>query len=205
MITDADGTYPSDSVPRLLAAVPDNDMVVGARTGDKVAIPLVRRPAKWFLRRLAEYLSESRIPDLNSGLRIFRRERAIQLFPILPSGFSFTTSITLALLCNDGRVAWVPIDYSKRTGRSKIRPIRDTLNFLLLILRVILYFNPLKVFVPASLLVLAGFAASLGYDLFVLVDLTEKTLILLFAGVQLLAIGILADMISKTARIGSQP
>lgn len=203
LITDADGTYPSDSVPSLLAAVPDNDMVVGARTGSSVEIPLIRRPAKWFLRRLAEYLSESRIPDLNSGLRIFRRDRAIQLFPILPSGFSFTTSITLALLCNDGRVAWVPIDYSKRTGRSKIRPIRDTFNFLLLILRVILYFNPLKVFIPASLLVLAGFLTSLGYDLFVLRDLTEKTLILLFAGVQLLAIGLLADMISKTARIGT--
>ena len=202
MIIDADGTYPSDAVPRLLHAAPDHDMVVGARIGKSVAVPLVRRPARWFLRRLASYLAETEIPDLNSGLRIFRRDRAIQFFPILPSGFSFTTSITLALLCNDGEVAYLPIDYARREGRSKIRPLRDTLNFLILILRAILFFNPLKVFVPASLVILAGFAVSLYWDVFVRWDLTEKTLILLFAGVQILAVGVLADLISKTPRMG---
>ena len=202
LITDADGTYPNDAVPRLLEAARDHDMVVGARTGRNVHVPLIRRPAKWFLRRLAEYLSDSEIPDLNSGFRVFRRDRVLPFFPILPSGFSFTTSITLALLCNDGRVAYIPIDYSRRTGRSKIRPLRDTLNFAVLILRSILYFNPMKVFLPASLVVLAGFAASIAWDVFVRFDLTEKTLILLFAGLQLLAIGILADMISKSGRIG---
>jgi glycosyltransferase involved in cell wall biosynthesis len=204
LIIDADGTYPSDAVPRLLAAAEENDMVVGARTGRRVHVPFARRPAKWFLRRLAEYLSEAEIPDLNSGLRVFRRDAARRFLQIHPSGFSFTTSITLALLCNDARVAYVPIDYEKRRGRSKIRPLRDTLNFIVLILRSILYFNPLKIFVPGSLLILAGFAASLAYDVGVLRDLTEKTLILLFAGVQLLAVGILADMISKSPRGGSE-
>jgi glycosyltransferase involved in cell wall biosynthesis len=202
LIIDADGTYPIDAVPRLLEAAPENDMVVGARTGKTVHVPLARRPAKWFLRHLAIFLSETDIPDLNSGFRVFRRDRALEFFPILPSGFSFTTSITLALLCNDGRVKYIPVDYSKRMGRSKIRPIRDTFNFLVLILRAILYFNPLKIFLPPSLAVLGGFAVSAWYDVFVLDDLTEKTLILLFAGVQLLAIGMLADMISKTPRIG---
>ncbi len=204
LITDADGTYPSDAVPKLLDAAREHDMVVGARTGVRVNIPLIRRPAKWILQRLAIYLAETDIPDLNSGLRVFRRDRALHFFPILPSGFSFTTSITLALLCNDGRVAYVPIDYSKRTGKSKIRPLHDTLNFLLLILRTILYFNPLKIFVPPSLLVLAGFGVSLAWDVLVRSDLTEKTLILLFAGVQLLAVGLLADMISKAPR-GAPP
>lgn len=202
LIIDADGTYPIDAIPRLLESARDHDMVVGARTGPKVEGPLLRRPARWFLRRLAAYLAETEIPDLNSGLRIFRRDKVLQFFPILPSGFSFTTSITLAMLCNDGRVAYVPIDYAKRTGRSKIRPVRDMINFLLLIVRSILYFNPLKIFIPASLAVLAAFGVSLYYDLFILHDLTEKTLILLFAGVQLLAIGVLADMISKSARMG---
>jgi glycosyltransferase involved in cell wall biosynthesis len=202
LIIDADGTYPIDAIPRLLESAGDHDMVVGARTGAKVEGPLLRRPARWFLRRLAAYLAETEIPDLNSGLRVFRRDKALQFFPILPSGFSFTTSITLALLCNDGRVAYIPIDYAKRTGRSKIRPIRDMFNFILLIVRSILYFNPLKIFIPASLVVLAACGASLYYDLFILRDLTEKTLILLFAGVQLLAIGVLADMISKSARMG---
>jgi len=202
LITDADGTYPSDAVPRLLESAAECDMVVGSRTGKDVNVPLVRRPAKWFLRKLAGLLAEREIPDLNSGLRIFRKDRALQFFSILPSGFSFTTTITLALLCNDGRVEYVPINYAKRTGRSKIRPIRDTWNFLMLIFRAILYFNPLKVFLPASLLILAGFGASLFYDVAVLRDLTEKTLILLFAGVQLLAVGIIADMISKSPRTG---
>ena len=121
----------------------------------------------------------------------------MHFFPILPSGFSFTTTITLAMLCNEGAVYYVPINYSKRTGRSKIRPLRDTLNFLILILRAILYFNPLKIFLPISIGIGLLFAVSLAYDLFVLQDLTEKTLIFLFGAVQLLAIGIIADLITK--------
>jgi glycosyltransferase involved in cell wall biosynthesis len=203
LITDADGTYPGDAVPMLLQEASGNEMVVGARTGKDVHIPLIRRPAKWVLRTLAAFLADTRIPDLNSGLRVFRRDAALRFFPILPNGFSFTTTITLALMCNDGRVKYVSINYAKRTGRSKIRPIRDTWNFLMLIFRAILYFNPLKIFIPTSMIILTGFASSLIYDLFILNDLTEKTLILLFAGVQLLAVGILADMISKSPRTGS--
>lgn len=203
LITDADGTYPSSAIPAILEDAPRHEMVVGARTGKKVKGPLLRRPARWFLRSLAAYLAETPIPDINSGLRIFRRERAMQFFPVLPSGFSFTTSITLALLCNDHSVKYLPIDYEDRTGHSKIRPVRDMFNFILLIHRVVLYFNPLKIFVPVSLAILAGFVASAAYDTFVLSNVTEKTLILLFAGVQILAVGILADMISKGSRIGS--
>ena len=172
-------------------------MVVAARTGKSVDIPLFRRLAKGILRRLAIYLSEAAIPDLNSGLRVFRREAAIHFFPILPAGFSFTTTITLAMLCNEGAVWYVPINYSKRTGRSKIRPLRDTLNFLILIMRTILYFNPLKIFLPIGMGIGLMFLGSLAYDLLVLRDLTEKTLILLFGALQLLAIGVIADLITK--------
>jgi glycosyltransferase involved in cell wall biosynthesis len=197
LICDGDGTYPPESIPELLRYVDDNDMVVAARTGESVDIPLLRRMAKGFLRRLAIYLSEAHIPDLNSGLRIFRRDAAVHFFPILPSGFSFTTTITLAMLCNEGVVRYVPINYSKRTGRSKIRPLRDTLNFLILIMRTILYFNPLKIFLPVGLCAFAAFLVSLGYDLAILRDLTEKTLIFLFGSMQLLAIGVIADLITK--------
>lgn len=197
LICDGDGTYPPESIPGLMARADGNDMVVASRTGPSVEITFLRRLAKGFLRRLAIYLSESEIPDLNSGLRIFRRDVARIYFPILPSGFSFTTTITLALLCNEARVEYVPINYSKRTGRSKIRPIRDTLNFLVLIMRTIIYFNPLRVFLPASLVIGALFTGSLLYDVLVLENLTDKTLILLFAAVQLLAIGVLADLITK--------
>jgi len=204
LICDGDGTYPPESIPGLLSRIDGNDMVVAARIGPSVDIPLPRRLAKGVLRRLAIYLSESHIPDLNSGLRVFRREAAMDYFPILPSGFSFTTTITLAMLCNDQSVVYIPINYSKRTGRSKIRPVRDTLNFLILIMRTILYFNPLKIFLPVSLVVGALCAVSLAYDLFILEDLTEKTLIFLFGAVQLLATGVLADMISKRLHGGGR-
>jgi len=197
LICDGDGTYPPESIPSLLGVLEGKDMVVAARTGPSVDIPLLRRFAKGILRRLAIYLAESPIPDLNSGLRIFRRKTAMRYFPILPRGFSFTTTITLAMLCNEGEVEYVPINYDKRTGKSKIRPIRDTLNFLMLIMRTILYFNPLKIFLPVSLAIGLMFLVSLAYDIAILEDLTEKTLILLFGALQLLAVGVIADMITK--------
>ena len=203
VICDGDGTYPAESIPLLIHTADSCDMAVAARTGPQVAIGPFRRLAKAILRRLAVYLSESQIPDLNSGLRIFRRDAALGYFPILPSGFSFTTTITLAMLCSGGRVAWVPINYAKRTGRSKIRPLRDTMNFLILIMRTIIYFNPLRVFLPVSLAAGLLFVASLVYDLFILRNLTEKTLIFLFGSVQLLAIGVLADLITKRLYGGS--
>ena len=197
LICDGDGTYPPESIPGLLAHADEHDMVVAARTGESVEIPIFRRLAKGILRRLAIYLSESEIPDLNSGLRVFRREAAMAYFSILPSGFSFTTTITLAMLCNEGSVVYIPINYAKRRGRSKIRPLRDTMNFLILIMRTILYFNPLRIFLPVSLIIGACFAVSLAYDLIVLKDLTEKTLIFMFGAIQLMAIGVLADLITK--------
>ena len=197
LICDADGTYPPESIPLLLESLDGADMVVGSRTGASVEISRLRRIPKAVLRRLAMYLAEAEIPDLNSGLRVFSRETALEFFPILPSGFSFTTTITMAMLCNERDVRFVPINYSKRQGRSKIRPIRDTLNFLILIMRTILYFNPLRVFLPVSIAAGLACAASLAYDIWILKDLTEKTLIFFFGAVQLLAIGVLADLITK--------
>lgn len=197
LICDGDASYPADAIPVLLEALGDHDMVVAARTGEEVYRPFFRRLAKGILRRLAIYLSESDIPDLNSGLRVFRRDAAIGYFPILPTGFSFTSTITLAMLCNQASVAYVPINYAKRRGRSKIRPLRDTLNFLMLIVRTILYFNPLRIFLPVSLAIGGLFGVSLLYDLVVLRNLTEKTLIFMFGALQLLAIGMIADLITK--------
>ncbi|MDM7915352.1 MAG: glycosyltransferase family 2 protein [Candidatus Eisenbacteria bacterium] len=198
VITDADGTYPNERIPELVAMLEHHDMVVGARTGANVAIPLIRRPAKWMLNRLADYLSESRIPDLNSGLRAFRRESLVGFFGILPSGFSFTTTITLAMHVNDLAVAYVPVDYHARQGRSKIRPIQDTLNFAALIVRTILYFRPLKIFLPIS-----AFLFLLAIGIFIYSALfTEKIMdasvtITLMTAFQMAAIGLLADLIDK--------
>lgn len=203
-ITDADSTYPSRYIPQLhdIFHTKQQDMIVGARTGENVAIPLIRRPAKWFLRKLASYVASEPIPDLNSGLRLFRRDTVMRFFNLLPDGFSFTTTITLAMLTNNYLVEYVSIDYSPRKGRSKIKPIQDTLNFLQLVTKIALYFRPLKVFLPLSLLL---FIASLGvgFSTFLAGRVADVSTLLLFtSAVQIGGIGLLAEMMN--ARIPSQ-
>jgi glycosyltransferase involved in cell wall biosynthesis len=190
-ITDADGTYPNSEIPTLVDLAATSEMVVGARTKPNVAIPLVRRPAKWFIARLAAYLAGRPIPDLNSGLRVFRRRRALQFARILPDGFSFTTTITLAHLCNGLEVAYRPIDYKKRVGESKIRA-RHAYDFTLLILRAVVLFNPLKVFLPlgAGMFVLG--AAKFVYDCFK-DNLSESAVMCLLGAIIVWCVGLLAD------------
>ena len=204
VITDADGTYPEDRIVDLLRCIDDGaEMAVGARLGEDVHIPISRRPAKAFLRRLASFLAGTPIPDLNSGLRAFRRELVLTYRPILPQGFSFTTTITLAALTNGHRVDYVSVNYAQRHGRSKIRPIRDTLGFTALILRTVLYFNPLKVFYPVAGVIAAGLLASLYYDIFVEKppNLGDKTVLIFVMLVQILSVGLLADLIEKRSRL----
>ncbi len=197
-ITDADGTYPNEKIPELykLLLARRADMVVGARTGDDVHIPLVRRPAKAALGALANYLSGSDIPDLNSGLRVFRKGPVVERFNLVSNGFSFTTTITLALLARNHLVVFSPIDYARRTGSSKIRPVRDTFNFLVLILRVSIYFEPLKVFLPVSG-ALAAAGLFYGFLQVAAGDLGEGPVLLLVAALQMLLVGLIADMISR--------
>lgn len=199
-ITDADGTYPNERIPELVTqlAGQEYDMVVGARTGENVAIPLVRRPAKWAIGRLANYVAGEKIPDLNSGLRVFRREIALRMFGLLPNAFSFTTTITLAMLTNNYLVNYVPIDYFARVGQSKIRPVQDTLNFVQLVWRIALYFAPLKLFLPLSGLLLL---LAVGWALFTLLVLDQladvSTLVIVMTAFQVAVIGMLAELINK--------
>ena len=164
VITDADGTYPAEYIPKLLEQLDRADMVVGARTGRNVRIPLIRKPAKLVLNWLANYLTNSKIPDLNSGLRAFRRGVVAQYFPILPDQFSWTTTITLAMHCDHYAVDYVPIDYRKREGKSKIVPW-DAGSFLVLILRTAMLFRPIRIFLPIVGLFLLYGLAKTGIDL----------------------------------------
>ena len=175
-------------------------MIVGARTGQDVNIPLVRRPAKWLLAKLADFMAQSHIPDLNSGFRLFRKTAFLRFMKLLPAGFSLTTTITLALLSNAFPVRYVPVDYYKRKGRSKIRPIRDTYQFFLLVFRTVMYFDPLRVFIPiATLLLIFGVCVS-AYEIIRFKNITTAAAIFLFAGVQTAMLGLLADLIVKSRR-----
>ncbi len=198
VIVDADGTYPVAAIPDLVSKLADYDMVVGARTGQQVQYSLLRKIPKAFLKTFAEWITGRSIPDLNSGLRVFRRSEAVRFQRLLPDRFSFTTTITVAMLTSGLRVHFEPIDYSARVGRSKFRPVRDTWNMAVTILRLGVYFAPLKVFLPvAACLGLIG-TLTLAEDVFVRQDLTERTLVLWMATMQVGLLALLADLIVRS-------
>lgn len=195
VIIDADGTYPPGEIPRLLAASPGVEMVVGARSPQDTSIPIIRRPAKWVLARLASYLAGESIPDLNSGMRVMERAVLDKFIHLLPDGFSFTTTITLALLCTSHSVIFEPIECRRRIGHSKMRAT-DFTNFVMLVLRTVVLFNPLKVFLPlGAALFLAG-TLKLIYDI-VLWNLSESAVMAFLAAIMVWSVGLLADMISR--------
>ena len=198
-ITDADSTYPNDRLPDLFDEYIRGcyDMVVGQRSFKK--LPTLTKPAKWFISKLANFLVDDNIKDINSGLRVFNKEIAIKFFPIICEGFSFTTTITLAMMSNHYAVQYLPVEYYKREGRSKIRPIRDTLNFVALVIRTVMYFNPLKIFIPISLLM---FLISVIFFILgqtgVFAESPNDTITVLFVGgIQVLVTGMIADLIDK--------
>ena len=198
-ITDADETYPTEKLVEFLdIALDDNiDMVVGSRVGQNVNIPYLRRFPKLILNLLASYLVGKKIPDLNSGLRVMRKSLLKRYTYILPDGFSLTSTITLAAMTNGYRVLYKKIDYAHRKGSSKIRPISDTLNFLILIIRTVLLFRPLKVFVPLFfLLFIPGFVLFL-LRVFIGEGYAISSMILLLASLQVLTVGMLADLVDR--------
>lgn len=195
VITDADGTYPAQFIPALLAELNRADMVVGARVGKNVNVPLLRRPAKWALNSLANYMTRAKIPDLNSGLRAFRRDMVMQYFPILPDQFSWTTTITLAMHCDKYAVSYLPIDYLPRKGQSKIVPW-DAGSFFILILRTVMLFRPLRVFFPIVLLALVAGLTKMGIDLSHQPNISASAQLALMSALLILLIGMLGDAIA---------
>ena len=195
LITDADGTYPVKYIPEILAGLDTTDMVVGARLGKNVAIPLIRRPAKWVLNKLANYVAGYRIPDLNSGMRAFRKNIARQYFAILPDQFSFTTTITLAMHCDNYAVRYLPVDYLPRKGKSKIVPW-DAASFAVLILRTATMFRPLRVFLPVVGLCLAYGLVKMSVDMSRDPNISASALGAFISALLVLLIGLLADGIA---------
>ena len=199
--TDVDMTYPNGDIARLVKEMEGHDQVVGARTSEQGTLRLLRMPAKWFMRRLASHLTGTTIPDLNSGLRAFRRDVALQFLHLLPAGFSCVTTLTMSFLAGGYSVHYVPIEYSPRAGRSKFHWWTDTRRYLLQIVRMILLYNPLRVFGPlaTTLLLLGG--AKLVFDLFdKSLRVGTNTIVVLAAGMVMLMIGLLSDLLVQLNR-----
>ncbi len=194
MITDGDGTYTTESMKELLESRLDYDMLVGARRN--IDPSLIKKPAKWFVNKLAGYITGVKIPDLNSGLRIFKREKAVRFFKLLPDGFSLTSTLTIAMLNDGDKVQYAEIEYRKRKTKSKFHPISDTINLISFIFQTTIYFNPLKVFVPLSIVLFIFGISALLYRIFY-GGFGVVSVIFFLAALQILSIGLIADLIGK--------
>ena len=197
--TDADMTYPNERIPELVAELDQTwDQVVGARRSEAGTYKLARVPAKWAVRKLASFLSNTDIPDLNSGLRAFKRSVAEPYLRLLPPGFSCVTTITLAFLANGHAVKYLPVDYFKRAGRSKFHPFRDAYRYIIQVLRMIMYFNPLRVLMPVALTLLAATFVKAGVDLAVHdLRVAGSTVLVGLAAFNIMAIALLADLVVR--------
>ncbi len=196
MFFDADDQHDPADIETIVGALAESDMAVGARPKGSGA--LYRRSGKWFLNRVANYLVGRVIPDLNSGLRAIKREYAFQFLHLLPNSFSFTTTITLAMIRSGYQVAYVPIQVKERVGKSTVSLV-DFFRTLFLIVRMLTLFAPLKIYLPASAFLVALGIPSLIYDIYRR-NITDTTVLLLLMSVLIFFFGLLADMVALVTR-----
>ena len=195
VMLDADGSYPAAAIPTLLRWFPAYDQVNGARTSEQGTLPWLRKPTKWFIRQLASYLTGHKIPDLNTGLKAFKRTAMLPWLWVVPDGFSCVTTMTLAFLTNGYAVKYVSTEYRPRIGQSKFHPIKDTLAYLSTVLRIVLYFRPLKVFLPLSgMLTLVGVTKTAA-DWWITGSMQESDIVVFVAGFMTCMLGLLAEVI----------
>lgn len=202
VMLDADGTYTASDIPKMLEYFPEYDQVNGARTMEKGTLPWLRSPAKWLIRMLASFLANRLIPDLNTGLKAFKKDIMINYLWAIPDGFSCVSSMTLAFLCNGYEVKYIPTEYHERIGVSKFHPIKDTYLYIITVFRLITYFNPLKIYLPISIiLILFGLIKSLYDRLFLIQRLQLSDIVILICGIIIIFQGLLADLIVAQMRM----
>lgn len=198
LILDADATYPPSEIPKLINCAKGEkvDQVIGERPLGGKAMPFVRKPAKSFLNWFASYLTGYHIPDLNSGMRLFKREIFDNYEYLFPQKFSFTSTLTMTSLLHSYKTKFVPITYKKRVGQSTVTTM-DFPRFLQLLLKLSLFFKPIKVFAPLSLIILIS---SLIIPVLFVTGVTPRLLdtsfiILVSTALQTFFFGLLAEII----------
>lgn len=199
VITDADGTYPIAMVPQLVREYQrGHDMVVGARQGAHYRESIVKAPLRRILQGIVEFTAARKIPDINSGLRVFSRATVSRYFSHLCDTFSFTTSMTLAYMMNSRFVHYVPIEYHERAGQTKVRLLRDSMRTMQYIIEAATYFNPLKIFALFAFfcLCMAG-VALVSALVFQLVSLFLLGVGAILLAILVLALGLLAVLLKQ--------
>ncbi len=198
-IADADGQHNAEQLASLLIGLGDADVAIGTRYNSPV--PFLRKPGKLILKWVANWVTGWKIPDLNSGLRVMRREAIFDCMHLAPDGFSFSTTTTIALINNGWLIQWVPIIINPRVGRpSSVKIVRDGLNTILLIIRIVVLFAPLRVFLPVSLfLIIVGLITSIS-GIILEDNLADRDVIILLSGIIIFFYGILADQLSAIRR-----
>lgn len=197
VMLDADGSYEASTIPEMLKYFPEYDQVNGARTSEQGTLKFLRTPAKWVIRKLACYLSGTQIPDLNTGLKAFKKDIMRKYLWVLPEGFSCVTTMTLAFLTNGYAVKYIPTAYHKRIGKSKFHPVKDTVNYVNTVVKIVMYFRPLRVFMPmAAFLTIFGIVKSI-LSLALTSTLQESDIIIFMTALIVGAIGLLADLIAS--------
>lgn len=196
---DSDGQHNPQYIEKLIKYISDYDMVVGARTGYRG--PLSRQPGKKLLNWMANYLVQQKIPDLNSGFRLIKKNLFLKFLHILPNGFSLTTTITLAFFKEALNVKYIPIKINKRKGKSFVK-IHDGFKTIVLILRTIILFSPLRVFLPVSGLIFGLALLSLTLDIIhtYSFNIGDMTILLFIFSLFFSFFGLLADQLATIRR-----
>ena len=197
---DGDDQHYAEDIKSFFIDYGKYDMIVGMRSKDA---SLIRRWGKLFINILANYLAERKIPDVNSGFRLIKKDLVLKYLQLLPNTFSFTTTITLALIKGAYNISYIPIRIKPRkSGKSAIKPIRDGFRFIMLILRMTILFSPLRVFLPVSfLLFLVGIPLLLS-RLILYQRASETAVLFVLSGLLILFFGLIADQISILLRKG---
>lgn len=195
---DGDGQHQAEDIQKLLDKLEQGyDMVVGARSDRSSQATVGRWAANSLYNRLASWMVDSKIEDLTSGFRVVRKDKFKQFLYLLPNGFSYPTTSTMAFFRAGYSVGYVPIEVLKREGESHIRPFKDGLRFLLIIFKICTLYSPLKLFVPVSF---SFFAMALGYYMYTYFSMgrfTNMTVLLFSTSVIVFLIGLVSEQITS--------
>ncbi|MBE0661620.1 MAG: glycosyltransferase family 2 protein [Bacteroidales bacterium] len=196
IMLDSDGQHDPEYIPKIAALLDEHELVIGERTSDSFQVKN-RQGGKKLIRKVGEYLFDQKLPDFNSGLRGFDRELIKSMLHMMPNGFSFSTTSTMAFIKEGYSIGTLPIMVAERQGRpSNVKFVRDGSKTMLLLFRIIMLFNPLKIFFPFSIIVTTlGILWGIYAYIFVGRFANSATLLTML-GMFLFFIGLIADQIA---------